>query len=413
MTRRILILNHFAAPRGAPGGTRHVEFTDRLEGWDATVVASDRNYFTRWPTDVLPTGAHSTAYRTVRTTGYAGNGLSRVVNWASFAVGAFVVGFRERRLDVVYASSPHLLAALSGWALARLRRARFVLEIRDLWPRVLIDMGQLRESSRLYRLLRALELFLYCHADAIVVLAEGVRRTLVEEERVPEAQVRCIPNGADPRDFEPPASRDELRRRLGVNGQLVVAYTGAHGPANGLELALDAAAALADELPHVRFVLVGDGVDKPRLVAAAADRGVKNVEFHDPIPKAEMPALLGAVDVGLHVLADVPLFRYGVSPNKLFDYMAAGLPVITNTGGEVADLVREADCGLACPPNGIAAAVRAMDTAGPDQRSAWGRNGREFIGRNRSREALAAELAALLDTECHGVRRSRVRRPRP
>jgi len=391
VTRRVVVLNHFAAPLGAPGGTRHVELFARLRDWDATVIASRVNYFTRQSTRL-----DDDLYRTVPVVPYQGNGSARILGWLSYAVTSLLVAVRLPRPDVVYASSPHLLAGLAGWLLARGRRAAFVLEVRDLWPVVLAEMGQLDANSHLYRALKILERFLYRRADSIVVMADGVRRVLVDEESVPPLRVHFVPNGADPADFRPPATKAVLRARYGLNG-FVLAYTGAHGPANGLDLVLDAAAELADEFPHVRFLLVGDGVAKAELVGRARREGIFNVEFRDPIPKVEMPALLGAVDVGLHVLADIPLFRYGVSPNKLFDYMAAGLPVLTNTGGEVAALVEEAGAGLAVSPGGLAAGVRELARASDEQLRGWGSQGRSYIERTRSRTALAVRLKGILD----------------
>ncbi len=168
-----------------------------------------------------------------------------------------------------------------------------------------------------------------------------------------------MPNGSDPAMFAVDDDRDTLRQRYGMTGFAVV-YAGAHGPANGLGLVLDAAEQLQNDAPDVEFVLVGDGVDKEALVAEAAQSGLTNVRFLDPIPKSEMPGLLAAADAGLHVLADVPLFRYGVSPNKLFDYMAAGLPVVTNCPGEVEAIVTSAEAGIAVEPDEIDVAVRKI-----------------------------------------------------
>lgn len=389
MTRRVLVFNHFAAPRGAPGGTRHVELFSRLRGWEAKIIAANRNYLTRAKTD--PDGIYSTVWSFP----YGGNGLGRVFNWISYAATATVAGLRSPRPDLVYASSPHLLAALAGWLVARIRRARFILEVRDLWPQVLVEMDALSERSLLFRALNKLERFLYRKADAIVVLSRGVRQRLVTQNLSAE-RVHLVPNGADPQDFVPPASRAELRSCYELEG-LVFAYTGAHGPANGLDLLLDAAAELREELPDVTFLLVGDGSVKLDLIRRVERERLSNVRFLPPISKQEIPALLGAVDVGVHVLADVPLFSYGVSPNKLFDYMAAGLPVITNTPGEVAALVDEAGAGLAVGSRELSPAVRKMVEAGVEQRLRWGEAGRRYMATKRSRTALAARLEAVLD----------------
>jgi glycosyltransferase involved in cell wall biosynthesis len=257
-------------------------------------------------------------------------------------------------------------------------------------------MGQLDERSLLYRSLQRLERFLYQRADAVVALAPGVVRVLVEDEGLAAERVHLIPNGADPTDFDCPSPSERDREDLGLSG-FVVAYTGAHGPANGLDVVLDAAETLRTELPEVRFLLVGDGTSKPALLADADRRQLTNIEFRDAVPKSAMPRLLHAVDAGLHVLADVDLFRYGVSPNKLFDYMAAGLPVITNTGGEVAELVNDAGAGLACPPDGLAEAIREVVQATSAQRAHWGSAGRNWVGSTRSRAAMANRLTTLLN----------------
>ena len=141
-------------------------------------------------------------------------------------------------------------------------------------------------------------------------------------------------------------------------------YAGAHGPANGLDALLDAAAGVRDL--EVDFVLLGDGVAKPDLQRQAAQRGLTNVRFLDSVPKSAMPRVLAAADVGVHCLADVPLFKYGVSPNKMYDYMAAGKPVLTNTDGDVGQLVAGARSGLAVRPDELSIGVRRIASGIPN-----------------------------------------------
>lgn len=387
--RRVLVLNHFAVPRSGAGGTRHVELFGRLVNWDYTLIAADRNLFTR------QRFARAGSMLTVPTTPYRSNGILRILNWASYAVGAFVRGLLIRRVDLVYASSPHLLTGLAGWAVARIRRAPFVVEVRDLWPEVLVAMRRIEPTSRLFRLLHRLEVFLYRAADRIVVLAAG-SAAAISSLGIAGDKITLIPNGAEPADFAVSASREALRERFGFT-EMVFLYAGAHGPANGLDLLVDAAQEIQSVLPNVRFVLVGDGPIKPQLQRRVEFEHVLNVRFMDPVPKADMPELLAAADVGVHVLADVPLFRYGVSPNKLFDYMAAGLPVLTNCPGEVADTVEAARCGVAVQPDEIAQGVGIIATAAPDQLSDWGRAARSYMAETHSRQLLARLLENTLD----------------
>lgn len=392
MKKRVLVLNHFAVHRGSAGGTRHVELFGRLRHWDACVIAADRNLQTRKKEVV-----RSASFRTVPTTPFSSRYLTRVINWISYGLSAFVVGVSDRkRPAIVYGSSPHLLAGLAALGVARVRRARFILEIRDIWPLILAEMGSLDRASRTYRALERLEGFLYRKADAIVVLAEGTAARLAEFG-VPPSKICLIPNGAEPADLAPSIPRDEMRRRLSLSG-FVFVYAGAHGPANGLELVLDAAAELRDELTDVNFLFVGDGPTKAALERRAASEQLRNVIFLDPVPKAQIADILGAADAGLHVLADVPLFRYGVSPNKIHDYMAAALPVLTNTMGEVAELVAQADAGVAVEPDQLASGVRSLRAASDEQRHRWGVAGQDFLVAHRSYRALAQRLEALLDS---------------
>lgn len=383
--RRVLVLNHFAAHRGEPGGTRHVELFSRLDGWEHLIITSNLN---------AKTGRRrvggSEGFVMVPVVGYSSNGLSRVLNWVSYAAQATLRGLRVGKVDVVYGSSPHLLAALAAWVLAVVKRAPFVLEVRDLWPKVLVDMNHLSESSAIYKVLTALEEFLYSRAKTIVIMAEGSRTELVARG-VDGDKIVYIPNGADPDDFEPSASRDELRARYGFD-RVTAVYAGAHGPANGLDLLVDAAA----DTPDVDVVLVGGGLLKPSLQADAQRRGLSNVRFLDPIPKDEIPNLLAAADIGLHVLADVELFRSAVSPNKVFDYMAAGRTTLTNCPGLVSDLVNAVGAGLAVEPTGLAEGMRQLADLGEDGRLAQGGSGREWIREHQSRSAMATRLGSVL-----------------
>ena len=390
--RRVLVFNHFAVPPDEPGGTRHTELFSRLPDWDHLIVAARTNPSTRKAQPDRP------GFRFVPVTPYGGNGLARIANWASYAVTAtgrtLVSGGKCPNL--VYASSPHLLAGLAGAVVAGVYRVPFVLEIRDMWPKVLVDMGQLAATSPIYRLLAGLESWLYRRADRIVVLAEGVATSLVETG-VPAEKVTVIPNAADPSYFETDLTREQARAAYGFE-KLTFVYTGAHGPANGLDLLLEAASTLGDEdTEDVEIVLVGDGVSRPSLIEQARTLGLTNVRFLDSIAKREIPALLQAADVGIHCLADVPLFHYGVSPNKVFDYMAAGKPVLTNTPGVVAALVETAVAGLAVSPRLLADGISQMAKAGEEQRSRWGSNGSRFMSENQSRAAMSVRLGDLLD----------------
>jgi glycosyltransferase involved in cell wall biosynthesis len=383
------VLNHFAVPEGAAGGTRHIEMFGALEDrWDVRIIAADRNLLDR-----RKMTSPDPRFRFVPTTPYRDNGPARIANWMSYTVGAVALGLFGARPAVVYASSPHLLAGLAGWMIARLRRAGFILEVRDLWPQILIQMGRARNGSVTYRILERIERRLYRSADAIVVLAQG-SEPRIRAMAGPGVKVVLVPNGADTDRFL------DVHPDLGAEPMTFI-YAGAHGPANGLHLLLDAAKELEAESWTGQIVLVGDGVDKHALKDRAEALGLRQVAFRDSIPKVDMAGVLGSSQVGLHVLADVPMFRHGVSPNKLFEYMAAGLPVITNTPGEVSGVVTEAAAGIACEPHDMAGAMRRMAALPLSERQAMGASGREWVGLHRSRRVLAETIDHLMVSVTH------------
>lgn len=387
--KNVLVLNHFAVPRGEAGGTRHHELFSRLqnEGWNSLIVAARTNPSTRKEM------ADHEGFSFVPTVAYSNNGPARVANWLSYAAAATSRHLLRTfaRPDVVYGSSPHLFAALAGSVLAARYRTPFVLEVRDMWPQVLVDMGQLTESSPVFKALTVLEEHLYRRADAIVVMAEGVEKKLLERG-IPQSKLHYVPNAADPADFTCSEDRASARASYGFD-RFTFVYAGAHGPANGLDLLIDGAADVADVAD---VVLVGDGVAKESLKQHARSVGATNVRFMDPVPKTEIARLLHAADAGVHCLADVELFRYGVSPNKIFDYQAAGLPAITNTPGEVSALVQRVGSGVTVEPTGLGAGMRRMAEASTEQLRAWGDAGREYMQANQSRSAMAKRLDGVL-----------------
>lgn len=383
---RVLVLNPFASRRDEAGGTRHIELFSQLERWSFLIISSSRNRKTgkrRSPA--------SEGFITVPVSRELGSGASRILNWASYALSASAKGMRVGRVDVVYGSSPHLLVGFAAWLISSVKKAEFIFEVRDLWPKVLVDMNRVSERSILYRSLKSLETFLYRRASIIIVMAEGTRKELLSRD-IPASKIVYIPNAADPKDFMPSAPRSILRQRYGFT-RTTALYAGAHGPANGLHLLLDA----ARHQPNIDIVLVGGGVYKERLQASAREMDLQNVRFFDPVPKSEIPDLLAAADIGLHVLDDVELFRTSVSPNKLFDYMAAGRVVLTNTPGLVSDLVNEAGAGVTVGPKELSDGLTRLMALSEQDRKSMEMAGREWIGEHQSRRAMASRLQSVLD----------------
>jgi glycosyltransferase involved in cell wall biosynthesis len=405
---RILIVTHYFPPEtGAPQARLSaLAATWAADGDDVTVLTGMPNH----PTGVLPASYRravrrrefSDGYRVVRTWLYAtpNEGVARkTLGHLSFMASSVLLGGRASGpADVVVVSSPTFFSILSGWLLARLKRARFVLDVRDLWPAIFVELGVLT-NRRIIAVLERLELAAYAAADQVVVVSEGFRDNLIRRG-VPPEKVHTIRNGVDLGRFTPAGGssgeRDELRARLGAGpDDCLVLYAGTHGISQGLTAIADAAALL--DRRAIRFAFVGDGADKKRLARRVAELGLRNVMLLPGVPNAEMPALLAAADICLVPLRKVPLFATFI-PSKMFEYLAAGRAVIGSVAGEAAQILAEAGAVVVPPEDSgsLAAAITAL-AADPPLRTEIGRVGRAFVERHYDRAALALEYRKILD----------------
>jgi glycosyltransferase involved in cell wall biosynthesis len=266
--------------------------------------------------------------------------------------------------DVLFATTTPLTAGIPGILARWLRRKPFVFEVRDLWPELPRAMKVITNPIAL-AVLSALEWLSYRSADRLVGLAPGIVDGIARRG-VARDRIIMIPNLCDLDVFkiEKPGWRpDEVRA-----SDLMAVFAGTHGVANGLDAVLDAACVLKRRhIDAVKVVLVGDGALKSNLMRRAREQELDNVVFCDSVGKERLAGLLAGADIGLQILANVPAFYYGTSPNKFFDYLAAGLPVLTNYPGWIADLVRENDIGFAIPPDTPGAFADAFERAAGDR----------------------------------------------
>ena len=393
---RLLWVNHFAVAPSDGGGTRHFELAHALRphGWHVTIAASDFHLhsrgYTRRPTpharSAIAERVEDVDFLWLYAAPYTSNDWRRAYNWLSFSRSLGRLSPNGARPDVIIGSSPHLFAARAAYRMARRAGVPFVLEVRDLWPESLVAAGGRRGPA--YHALGALANRLYARADRIIVLARGTGEHLAGLG-VDPAKMIYVPNGADPAPNPHPWPAPRV--------PFTLLYAGAHGPANGLDVVLAAAALLRDH--PIRIALVGDGPAKAELQTRAVREQLANVEFSDPVPKTAMPDLLASAHAGLMVLRDAPLFSFGVSPNKLFDYLAAGLPVVCNVPGEVAGLLRDSGAGEQAAdssPRALADAILRLAQRTPDALRAMGDAGRDWVGREHGRTVLAQRLDAAL-----------------
>jgi len=303
--------------------------------------------------------------------------------------------------DLAIASSTPLTVALPALLARRRRGLPFVFEIRDPWPELPRAMlaGHGLRSAPARAILAAMEPLATAacrQAQAVIALSEGMAETAVARG-ADHAVVHVVPNGCDLDLFGPHIA--PWRPPEAHATECLAVYAGAHGQANGLDTLLDAAALLRRDA-RLRILLVGEGAWKPRLMRRARDEGLVNVTFLDPLPKARLAMLLAGSQIGVHVLGAVPAFAEWTSPNKLMDYLAAGMPVVTNGAGGATRLVAGEDpCGIGVAPDdaqGLADALRTL-VSNPVRRIAMGRAARAKAVRRWDRRLLAARFCDVIE----------------
>lgn len=376
---------HFSTPVGA-SGIRSYQMAQKLleRGHQVTIVCGSHG--------CANTGLNS-AFVKGRREGIVGGlkviefdlsysnqvGLAkRSVIFLNFAFRSSVVALTEKS-DLIFATTTPLTAGIPGVVAKLFLRKKFIFEVRDLWPELPKAMGVIKNPVIL-GLLSLLEKICYISADSCIGLSPGIVKG-IERCGVSENDIALIPNGCDIDIFQ--GTCKPWRPEGVASTDLMAVFCGAHGVANGLDAVIDAAICLKQRgITNIKIVLAGEGKLKKQLQTRVKVEQLDNIIFSPPIPKSQVAGLLKAADVGLQVLKNIPAFYYGTSPNKFFDYLAAGLPVLTNYPGWIADLVDENCNGYSVPPDDASAFADALEHAC---------NHRDEVRSMRSRSLLLAK----------------------
>ena len=406
-TMHILLIHQAFAAIDEAGGTRHHELARLLarRGHRVTVIASPVSYLTGTAEGGSPPwvtrqqdGERITLLRAYTYPALHRSFAHRVLSFLSFMVSSFLIGLQVRDVDLVWGTSPPIFQAVTAWALARLKRVPFLFEVRDLWPAFAVAVGVLRQPV-LVRGSERLEGSLYRRADLVVVNSPG----FIEHVRSRGARrVELVPNGSDPDMFDPRGTGTDFRRAHGLGGKFVALYAGAHGLSNDLGVVLEAARLLRDQRDIV-LVLLGDGKEKPALQARAAAMELANVLFLPPLAKKDMRQALAAADACIAILMPIPLYAT-VYPNKVFDYMAAGRPVVLAIDGVIRKVVEAASAGVFVPPGNPEALADALRNLAAERVKCqtMGLNGRRYLLSHFNRASLADKLAGLMEALSSG-----------
>jgi glycosyltransferase involved in cell wall biosynthesis len=399
--RRIVLLSQYFPPEVGATQSRMQSFAEYLHarGHDVTVIAEFPNH----PFGVIPEqyrghvldDDRSNGYRVLRVWVKANEEKTqrtRLAFYLSYSALATAVAPITGRADVVVATSPPLFTALAGAALARLKRAPFVLDVRDLWPAAAEALRQISATGWMRRSAEAAERWLYRDAAAVVAVTQPFCDHIDALRRRPP-ETALIPNGTLEMFFDAKADAG-VRADLGArDGEFLVTFAGTHGIAQALPSVLDAARIVGD---GVRFAFVGEGPIKSALEEQAHALELENVHFHPQVPMAATPPMLASSDALLVPLSGHPTFEQFV-PSKLIDYMATGRPVVLSAAGEAARLLDRAGGGVVVrpeDPDALAAALIAL-ASDPARAVALGERGRAFA-RVRLRSVQAERLEQVL-----------------
>lgn len=273
------------------------------------------------------------------------NFLKRIIIFIKFASFSIFVVFREPA-DIVFATSTPLTIGIPGLIARWFKKKKFIFEVRDLWPEIPRAMGIIKNSF-VFWILSFFEGIIYKSANRIIALSPGIAEGIAKKGIIVD-RIDIIPNGSDLDFFN---LNKPIIKPKSIGQDLTAIFAGTHGLANGLDSVLDAAAILKKRgKKNIKIILVGDGKLKKRLILRANQESLENIKFLNYTPKIKLKYLFKNADIGLQVLENIPAFYYGTSPNKFFDYLAAGLPILNNYPGWIAELITKYKCGFSIEP---------------------------------------------------------------
>ena len=404
--KNIWILNHYAITPDMPGGTRHYDFGSELvkRGYGVTIFASSFHYL--WHKELKLKKREKYKIENVdginfvwiKTFSYKKNNWRRVLNMISYMCRVYWLGKKITRKnkdisnpDIIIGSSVHLLTVLSAYFLSKYYKAKFIMEVRDLWPQTLIDVGNLKENSLIVKILRFLEKYLYNRAKRIIVLMSQAEDYIIPLG-INKDKIVWICNGVNITKFK------KVRKEKS-DKYFKVIYLGAHGVANALDIVLDTAEKIQKRgYKDIKILLYGDGSEKRRLIKYKEKLKLKNLEFHNPFSKEKIFNLLLEADILLINYRKSNIFKYGISHNKLFDCMASGKPIIY-AGEYASNPVNISKCGISILPEDskeLMNAIIGLYKISSEERNRMGRRGREYVEKYYSIPVLVDKLEKVI-----------------
>ncbi len=409
MSKNIWILEHYAVSPDMPGGTRQYDLAKELakKGYTITIFASGFDHDTKRHIKCMPKEKfrikeyNGVNFVWLNTCSYYANNWRRLLNMISYGVNVIKINHKFEKPNVIIGSSPHPFAVLAAWWLAKRYKAKFIFEVRDLWPQTAIDMGVIKANSIPARLLYVWEKFMYKRAEKIIVLMPYAKE-YINKRGIDSKKLVWIPNGVDlekfdcPEPFDP--SSEMVRTFIEQKDKFIIIYCGAHGPANGLDIAIKAVCLATEKSANIHLFLIGNGSEKRSLIKKVKRENICNVTFLDPIAKSQIANVLKYSDLLLHCLKPMNILKYGLSSNKVFDYLASGKPTIVSTNINN-NFIQESDIYFPIEAGNVkslAETILKVQKMTSQERKYFGANGRHYVEKYHSSKVLAEKLEKIL-----------------
>lgn len=395
----ILLINQYSYPPGRSNWRRHFDLFKNFSKKDYSIDVICGSFVHDRKEEILD---KKEKYRLINSEGIKYHILSgisyksKIVRMLSMIQFFFKVLFFSKKLgknpDIIYASSPHPFNGLAGMMLAKKYKCPFILEIRDLWPETWVAMGATTKKSILYKVFAYIEKVLYKNADKIVTLT--INKDYYTSIGVDEKKVEIVSNGVNLEKYDS-LLEEESPIKLSEN-KFNILYTGAHGTANCLEVILEVAKQIEND--DIIFNFVGEGEKKSELIEKAKKYNLKNVIFYPPINKDYVPSTLKKGDAMILSVRNEPLYKYGISPNKMYEYFASSKPIIFS-GNVANDMVKEANAGISVEAENIEKikeAVLSLYKMSKKERNILGMNGRKYVEENYDTKVLSKKIEKII-----------------
>ncbi len=338
---KVLYLHQYFETNKSSGGTRSYEFSKHLakKGYEVNIVTGNEVENEEIHENIK---VYSTKTKYSNKMGF----IKRVVSFFDYVYKSINIGMKIKDIDVVFATSTPLTIGIPGYILSKMKRAKFIFEVRDVWPDVPIELGFIKNKLIIY-LLRKFELFIYKNADQIITLSPGMYDNLLRKG-VNESKLSMITNLSNIYLYESVDEIDSIREEIGIdNSKFTCIHPGTMGFVNGLDYILDVAKETMKIDKDVEFILIGEGKEKEHLINRKEKESIDNVKILDSLPKEKVVSLIKSSDIGIMCVRNYKILEDN-SANKFFDFLAAGLPIMINYGGWQKDVLESNECGYSC-----------------------------------------------------------------